>query len=52
MSRPAGCLMMILFLLVALLALSILFGGFQNGTKVGGAPREVPTAPAMTAPRT
>ena len=35
--RPlTGCLVWILALLVILLVLSILFGGFQRGTKVSG----------------
>lgn len=45
MSRPAGCLLLIVFLLVLLIALSIMFGGFQNGTRVSGLPRPaVPVA--------
>lgn len=36
MGRLTGCLVWILALLVILLVLSILFGGFQRGTKVGG----------------
>jgi hypothetical protein len=36
MGRLSGCLLWILALLVILLVLSILFGGFQKGTKVGG----------------
>jgi uncharacterized protein len=34
--RPGGCLIWALALLVIVLLLSILFGGFQRGTKVGG----------------
>jgi hypothetical protein len=36
MGRLSGCLLWVLALLVILLVLSILFGGFQKGTKVGG----------------
>jgi hypothetical protein len=36
-SRPVGCLFWILGLIVLLLLLSVLFGGFQNGTKTSGA---------------
>ena len=34
-SRPVGCLFWVLALLVLLLLLSLLFGGFQKGQKVG-----------------
>jgi hypothetical protein len=34
-SRPVGCLFWVLALLVILLLLSLLFGGFQKGQKVG-----------------
>lgn len=34
--RIMGCLLWLLTLLLVLLVLSILFGGFQRGTKVGG----------------
>ena len=38
-SRLAGCLLWLLALIVALIILSLLFGGFQKGTKAGdGAP--------------
>ena len=33
---PVGCVVWILALLVILLLLSLIFGGFQKGTKVGG----------------
>ena len=37
--RPFGCLLFILGLIILLLILSLMFGGFQKGTKVGlGAP--------------
>jgi hypothetical protein len=35
LSRPVGCLLWLVALLVLLLVLSLLFGGFQKGTKVG-----------------
>ena len=43
-SRAAGCLLWVLGLIIVLVILSLLFGGFQKGTKVGGAgaPRPVP----------
>jgi hypothetical protein len=37
-----GCLLWILGLIVVLVILSLLFGGFQMGTKVGGAPAPLP----------
>ncbi len=40
--RLTGCLLWVLGLIVALLVLSLLFGGFQMGTKVGGAPAPLP----------
>jgi hypothetical protein len=41
-SRLAGCLVWILALIVLLIILSLLFGGFRNGTKAGaGVPRPV-----------
>jgi hypothetical protein len=41
-SRPAGCLLWILGLIVVLVILSLMFGGFQKGTKAGGAGLPVP----------
>ena len=35
-SRAAGCLLWIVLLIVLLIVLSVLFGGFQKGTKVKG----------------
>jgi uncharacterized membrane protein len=35
-NRAVGCLLWIVALLVLLLLLSVLFGGFQKGSKVGG----------------
>jgi hypothetical protein len=34
-SRPVGCLFWVLLVLAVLLVLSLLFGGFQKGQKVG-----------------
>ena len=43
-ARLTGCLMWVLLLIIGLVVASLLFGGFQKGTKagIGGAP-----APAM-----
>ena len=35
-SRAAGCLLWVLLLIVLVIALSVLFGGFQKGTQVKG----------------
>jgi hypothetical protein len=35
--RLTGCLLWILGLIVVLVILSLMFGGFQKGTKAGGA---------------
>ena len=40
-SRLTGCVLWILGLIIVLIVLSVLFGGFTMGTKVGG------TGPAM-----
>jgi len=42
--RLTGCLLWILGLIIILVILSLLFGGFQKGTKAGGAglPTPVP----------
>jgi hypothetical protein len=40
--RATGCLLWILGLIVVLVILSLMFGGFQKGTKVGGAGLPVP----------
>jgi hypothetical protein len=45
-----GCLLWILTLLLMLLVLSILFGGFQRGSKVGGGDGR-PVRPDMVAAR-
>jgi hypothetical protein len=37
-SRLAGCLLWILALVVLLIILSVLFGGFRKGTKAGMSP--------------
>jgi hypothetical protein len=44
--RVTGCLMWVATILLVLLVLSILFGGFQRGSKVGGSgqPHVVPAA--------
>ena len=45
-SRAGGCLMLVLLLVVVLIILSVMFGGFQKGTKSGGLG---PMAPSCTA---
>ena len=37
MSRPVGCLVWVLALIIVLLILSAVFGGFQRGSRVSGA---------------
>jgi hypothetical protein len=53
-TRAGGCLLWILVVIIVLIVLSLLFGGFQKGTKAGGlgAPPRVPAAaaPAGTVP--
>ena len=34
MSRPVGCLIWLIILLVLLIVAALMFGGFQKGTKV------------------
>jgi hypothetical protein len=41
-SRPVGCLIWVIGLIVLLIVLATLFGGFQKGTKASG--------PAIAAP--
>ena len=38
-SRPVGCLLWLVVLLVILIVAAVLFGGFQTGTKVNGSPQ-------------
>jgi hypothetical protein len=38
-SRPFGCLLWLVLLLLILIVAAVLFGGFQTGTKVSGAPQ-------------
>jgi hypothetical protein len=42
--RVRGCLLWLLGLVVVLLVLSLLFGGFQKGTKAGGAGAPAPVS--------
>ena len=37
LSRPVGCLLWLIALILLLIVLASLFGGFQKGTKVSGA---------------
>ena len=46
MSRPVGCLLWLVVLLVILIVAAVLFGGFQTGTKATGAPVLLPRAAA------
>jgi hypothetical protein len=48
---PIGCAIWIIALLVLLIILSVLFGGFQLGTKAGsiGRPSTVPAATVLVA---
>jgi hypothetical protein len=39
MSRPVGCLVWLIILLVLLIVAALMFGGFQKGTKVSAQPR-------------
>jgi hypothetical protein len=51
-SRAAGCLLWIVLLIVILIVLSVLFGGFQKGTKANGLGRSCtsPTSCLTTPP--
>jgi hypothetical protein len=50
-SRAGGCLLWIVLLIVILIVLSVLFGGFQKGTKVSGlGPTPVAAAVRLQAP--
>ena len=46
--RLAGCLLWIVALIIVLVIMSLLFGGFQKGTRLGGdgAPRPFPVTAA------
>ena len=37
-SRAGGCLLLVLLAIVVLIIFSLMFGGFQKGTKSGGLP--------------
>jgi hypothetical protein len=54
--RRTGCLLWVLAIIIILVILSLFFGGFQKGTKVGGAgaPSPVPVGapPRAGAPAT
>jgi hypothetical protein len=47
-SRPIGCLLWLVVLLVILIVAAVLFGGFQKGTKAAGSPRS--NAPIAAGP--
>jgi hypothetical protein len=46
MSKPVGCLLWLILLLVILIVVALIFGGFQLGTKASGLPG--PPAPVLT----
>jgi hypothetical protein len=49
-NRPIGCLIWLVALIVLIIVLSALFGGFQKGTKANGASisgASIVTAPAV-----
>jgi hypothetical protein len=49
-SRAVGCLLWVVLLIVLLIVLSLLFGGFQKGTKANGlGPVRAPVAVARAA---
>jgi hypothetical protein len=49
-SRAAGCLLWVALLIMLLIVLSLLFGGFQKGTKANGlGPVRAPVAVARAA---
>jgi hypothetical protein len=50
-SRPVGCLLWIVVLLVILIVMAVLFGGFQTGTKVTGSPRPAVPVAGVSLPR-
>jgi hypothetical protein len=45
--RLTGCLLWVIGLIVILIVLALLFGGFQKGTKVGA---DAPAATSLTLP--
>jgi uncharacterized protein (DUF58 family) len=47
-SRPVGCLLWLVVLLLVLIVAAVLFGGFQTGTKVNGSPEARPPTAAAT----
>jgi hypothetical protein len=51
-SRPFGCLLWLVVLLVILIVAAVLFGGFQTGTKVNGAPQGAGLPVAASGPAT
>ena len=46
-NRAVGCLLWIVALLIVLLLLSVLFGGFQKGSKLGSGQRVHPAAQVL-----
>jgi hypothetical protein len=50
-SRPAGCMIWVIAIVIVLLVLSILFGGFHQGTKASGPVHGTSVSLALTAGR-
>jgi hypothetical protein len=51
LSRPAGCLLWLVLLVIVLVVLSVLFGGFRLGTPAGGPGPRPPVIGAAAAVR-
>ena len=47
-SRAKGCLLLVLLVIVVLIILSLMFGGFQKGTKSGSLARLVTACATCT----
>ncbi len=45
-SRAGGCLLWVVLLILVLVVLSVMFGGFQKGTKAGSLPHLMPAVTA------
>jgi hypothetical protein len=50
-SRPVGCMIWVIAIIIVLLVLSILFGGFHQGTKASGPVHGTSVSLALTAGR-
>jgi hypothetical protein len=49
--RPVGCMIWVIAIIIVLLVLSILFGGFHQGTKASGPAHATSVSLALTAGR-